>query len=94
MLTRRTYGSGPGLTSIHRESERDCLAIRAKVDRVEDILELHVGLGEVLVSKLLQKVTGQCETKPVDLLSEQHRQGWSGSLILVDEVDPIIEVLG
>ena len=32
MRTRRTYGSGPGLTSIHRESER--------VDRDERLREL------------------------------------------------------
>lgn len=50
----------------------------------ENISQLHVGFGEIVIAKFFEKVTGQGEADPGNFLIQEHRECRTQPVIVVE----------
>src|ERR671921_1077830 len=69
-------------------------AFGTEPEAFEDVFDVHVGFGEVLIAETIQEVTGQGEPEALDLLSQKQWKCWPGPFVLVEEIHPPVEIVG
>src|SRR5215208_6498912 len=68
-------------------------AFSTEPEAPEDVFDVHVGFGEVLVAQTIQEVTGQREPETLDFLGQQQWKCWPCPFVLVEEIHPPVEIV-